>query len=72
MGAAGSETEYKGEILKVPAYFVANAGVSRDFRLLELFFKVENMLDASYETEPGFPMKSRTFRVGVNFRVSAD
>jgi hypothetical protein len=33
---------------------------------------VENLLDASYVTEPGFPMPARTFRVALRLRYQRD
>ncbi|MBN2430655.1 MAG: TonB-dependent receptor [Acidobacteria bacterium] len=67
-----SFADNQGERLRVPAYMIANAGVTRRFEYFDLFAKVENLLDADYVTEPGFPMKSRTFRVGLRLHVDRD
>jgi outer membrane receptor for ferrienterochelin and colicins len=71
-GALGIETLYKDEILTVPDYFVVNAGVTKMFESFEIFLRVENLLDASYVTEPGYPMASRTFRAALRLRYQAN
>ncbi len=56
---------YKDDILTVPDYFILNAGLTKTFGGFEIFARVENLLDASYVTEPGFPMASRQFRIAL-------
>jgi iron complex outermembrane receptor protein len=68
-GAADIETEYDGEILEVSGYIIANAGISRMFEGFEISARVENLSDASYVTEPGFPMPGRTFRAALRLRM---
>lgn len=67
-GAMGIQTEYKDDILTVPDYFTVNAGVTKIVEWFEIFVRVENLLDASYVTEPGFPMPARTFRAALRLR----
>jgi iron complex outermembrane receptor protein len=68
-GALDIQTAYRDDILTVPEYFVLNTGVTKSFRRFEIFARVENLLDASYVTEPGFPMPSRQFRIALRLRV---
>jgi iron complex outermembrane receptor protein len=67
-GALGIQTTYKDDILTVPDYFVLNAGITKTFHVFEIFARAENLLDASYVTEPGFPMPARKFRVALRLR----
>jgi iron complex outermembrane receptor protein len=67
-GGLGSQTYFNDEPLVVPDYFVLNGSVTKTFGRLELSARVENLLDASYVTEPEFPMPSRSFRAVLRFR----
>ncbi len=71
-GALGIETLYKDDILTVPDYFILNAGLTKSFGGFEIFARVENLLDASYVTEPGFPMAARQFRIALRLKASRD
>jgi outer membrane receptor protein involved in Fe transport len=71
IGATQSETEYRDQIITAPGYLIANAGVSRMLGHFELFLNVENLLDKAYATEPGFPMRKRTFRVGLKLKIGS-
>lgn len=52
---------------KIPGYFLLNAALSKRFSRFVAFFKVENLLNRYYITEPGFPMKARTLSIGAKF-----
>lgn len=71
-GALDIQTTYGEDTLEVPDYFVVNAGVTKFFGAYEVFARVENFLDASYVTEPGFPMPARTFRIALRLRYLRD
>lgn len=53
------------DIIDIPGYSLVNASLQKKFGPTVVFFKVENLLDEVYFTEPGFPMKSRTISFGV-------
>ncbi len=67
-----AETLNRDEVLYVPGYLVANAGVSRQFEQFELYAQVDNLLDKAYVTEPGFPMAARAFRFGLRLRLDRE
>ncbi len=52
------------DIVDIPGYTLVNASLQKKLGPVILFIKVENLLDEVYFTEPGFPMKSRTFSFG--------
>jgi iron complex outermembrane receptor protein len=52
------------DIVKIPGYTLVNASLQKKLGSVVLFVKVENLLDEVYFTEPGFPMKARTFSFG--------
>lgn len=66
---SGSEVLLFDEPVEIPDYFVLNGTLTKSFSRLEIFLKAENILDASYVTEPGFPMRSRTVSLGLRFEV---
>jgi iron complex outermembrane receptor protein len=68
-GAMDIETLYDDEVLAVPDYVTANLGLARRFDAFELSARVENLSDASYVTEPGFPMPGRTFRLALRLKM---
>ncbi len=53
----------------VPAYTVAHAIIERAFPLVSLFIKIENLFNAEYMPEPGFPMRARTLLLGLRLRL---
>jgi len=53
----------------VPGYALINAEGRRELGPLELFVRVENLLDHAYATEPGYPMPGRAFLGGVRFSL---
>jgi iron complex outermembrane receptor protein len=67
-GGLGAQTYYDDEVLVVPGYFVVNGGLSKVLGPAEISLQAENLLDASYVTEPGFPMASRSLRAIVRLR----
>jgi iron complex outermembrane receptor protein len=71
-GALDLQTTYNDDILTVPDYFIVNAGVTKRFDVFEIFARAENLLDASYVTEPGFPMPLRTFRIALRLRYQSN
>ncbi|MCK4835228.1 MAG: TonB-dependent receptor [Candidatus Aminicenantes bacterium] len=52
------------DIVNIPGYTLVNASIEKKLGPVVLFFKIENILDESYFTEPGFPMKARTVSFG--------
>ena len=68
LGVSSSEVEIFDDIVRVPRYFVLNAVISKDFSNFNLFLKAENLFNISYLTEPGYPMKGRTFAFGFKYR----
>jgi len=67
-GGLGAQTYYDDEVLVVPDYFVVNGGLSKVLGPIEISVQAENLLDAAYVTEPGFPMASRSLRAIVRLR----
>ncbi len=67
LGVSSSEVMIFNEIVRVPAYFVLNTVLSKDFSNFTVFLKGENLFNTSYVTEPGYPMKGRTIIFGVKF-----
>ncbi len=67
LAVSSSEVKIFEEIVSVPGYFVLNGAFSTDFRNFSIFLKCENLLDASYMTEPGYPMRARTLALGVKY-----
>ena len=66
-------TESNSEDFAMPHYFVANAGI--DYKLLNfkndqliIGFKMNNVLNESYVTQPRKPMPNRNFNMNINFK----
>ena len=55
------------DIIRIPGYFVLNAVFSVQIANFDVFLKAENLLDNSYVTEPGYPMKARAFALGFKY-----
>jgi iron complex outermembrane receptor protein len=53
------------EVIDIPGYTLLNASLQKKLGPMILFVKIENLLDEIYFTEPGFPLKSRTFSFGL-------
>jgi outer membrane cobalamin receptor len=68
MGGLRAQTYYDDEVLVVPDYLVVNGGLSKVLGPAEISIQAENLLDASYVTESGFPMASRSLRAIVRLR----
>jgi iron complex outermembrane receptor protein len=66
---SSAEVEVFGDIIKIPGYFVLNAKLSYEVSSFVLFLKGENLLDSSYVTEPGFPMKARAIALGFKYNI---
>jgi len=72
-GVVVSESEVKMgnappfEVLEVPGYATFHARLEKQIGLVTLYVKGENLLDKEYYTEPGYPMKARTFSLGFDF-----
>ncbi|MBP7866596.1 MAG: TonB-dependent receptor [Acidobacteria bacterium] len=74
-GIAASSARYtasNGSVVRVPGYAVFNASLERKLGLgLGLICKLENVFNKAYVTEPGFPMRARTFTAGIRFNWDA-
>jgi len=70
LGVSSSEVRIFDASVRVPSYFVLNAVLSKHFSSFTLFLKGENLLNVSYVTEPGYPMKGRTVALGVKFSMN--
>jgi len=62
--ASSAEVKIFEEIVRIPGYFVLNTVLSIKFSNYTVFLKGENLFDKYYVTEPGYPMKARTFALG--------
>ena len=69
LAVSSSEVKIFDDRAKVPGYFVLNAILSKSFPKFSFFLKGENLLNRSYVTEPGYPMKARTLAVGLKFNL---
>ena len=67
LGVSTSEVRIVDETIRVPAYFILNAALSKEFLPFTVFLKAENLLNTFYVTEPGYPMKGRTIALGMKF-----
>ncbi len=54
-------------VVTVDPYAVLNASLERGFGEFSVYLKLENLLNHEYWTEPGWPVKARTFTVGARF-----
>ena len=54
-------------VVTVDPYAVLNASLERGFGKFSVYLKLENLLNHEYWTEPGWPVKARTFTVGARF-----
>ncbi|MCJ7680677.1 MAG: TonB-dependent receptor, partial [Candidatus Aminicenantes bacterium] len=68
LAVSRSETSVFEKRVEAPGYAVVHARVSVQLGGFTIFLKGENLLDAVYVTEPGYPMKSRTIALGFRFR----
>ena len=72
-GVVVSESEVKMgdappfEVLEVPGYATFHARLEKKIGMVTIYVKGENILDKEYYTEPGYPMKARTFSLGFDF-----
>ncbi len=53
----------------IDSYTVSNVALERELYKFDIYFKVENLLNREYLTEPGYPMRARTFTVGLRFAL---
>ena len=67
LGVSRSEVNAGADSFRIPGYFILNAILSKSFSNWTVFLKAENLFNKYYITEPGFPMKARTFIVGIKF-----
>jgi len=67
LSLSSSEVEIAEDVLKIPGYFIINGVLSKRFSNFSVFLKAENLFNRYYMTEPGFPMKARTFAIGLEF-----
>ena len=68
--ASSAEVKIFDDIVTIPGYFVLNAVFSVNLSAFTVFVKAENLLDNSYVTEPGYPMKARTLALGFRIKLS--
>ncbi len=64
-----SEILISSNSVSVPGYTVANLSFEKYLRGGSLFFKVENLFNKAYYTEPGYPCVCRRLEAGFTFRV---
>lgn len=69
---SSSELQIGNNIVNIPDYFVLNAILEKSFSHFSLFLKGENLFNKYYTTEPGYPMKSRTFAFGIKVDLKGD
>jgi iron complex outermembrane receptor protein len=67
LAVSSSEVRIFNEIVSVPSYFVLSAVLSKDFSNFTVLLKGENILNVSYATEPGYPMKGRVIALGIRY-----
>jgi outer membrane receptor protein involved in Fe transport len=51
---------------RIPGYFLLNSVLSLSLGRAQVFFKLSNVFNAAYFTEPGFPRPGRTFEAGFS------
>ena len=52
---------------EIPGYVTVHTKLTKTIGNFTIYAKVENILNKAYYSEPGFPMKSRTFSIGFNW-----
>lgn len=57
------------KLFSIPAYETASLIISYEKKSFEFFFKITNVFNKFYYTEPGFPWRARYFEAGLNFDV---
>ena len=67
--SSSAEVKIFDDIVQIPGYFVLNALFSVKITNFDVFLKAENLLDNSYVTEPGYPMKARTLALGFRYNL---
>jgi len=67
LAVSSSEVKIFNEIVSVPSYFVLSTVLSKDFSNFTVLLKAENILNVSYATEPGYPMKGRVVALGIKY-----
>ena len=68
----GSRYYYDRDVndyLKLPDYTLVNLKLSKKIKFLELYFKVNNLLDVNYGRDKGFPCPGRYYEAGLNFSL---
>lgn len=53
------------QVIDIPGYATVNLRLEKRFRHFMIFVLGENLFDADYYSEPGFPMRARGIRFGV-------
>ncbi|MGB8951417.1 MAG: TonB-dependent receptor [Candidatus Aminicenantales bacterium] len=70
--AASSSSWYDysaNTLLNIPSYFSLDALLDLDFKELDIFLKISNVLDHYFYTEPGFPLRGRYIELGVKINI---
>ncbi len=57
------------KLLSIPAYETADLIISYERKSFQLFFKITNIFNKFYYTEPGFPWRARYFEAGLSYDV---
>jgi outer membrane cobalamin receptor len=63
-----SQTVVSGETIIVDGAVVSGMSVEKSFGRFALYVKADNVFDAVYATEPGYPMASRRIEAGFRLR----
>ncbi|MBC7361414.1 MAG: TonB-dependent receptor [Candidatus Aminicenantes bacterium] len=69
--ASDAEILINQTMVQVPAYLVANISFEKNLKTGSLFFKIENLFDKAYYTEPGYPAACRRVEAGFSFRFGS-
>lgn len=68
LATSRSETVVSGATIGVAGAVVSGLSVEKSFGKFALYVKADNLFDAGYVTEPGYPMPSRRLEAGFRIR----
>jgi hypothetical protein len=57
------------EVLRIPGFATFHVRLEKEMGMMTFYVKGENILDKEYITEPGYPLKARTFSLGFDFHL---
>lgn len=73
LGLYGSKSHWfdptTGKVIDIPPYLNLDAVAAYEFRIVEIFIKATNVLNAAFSTEPGFPWRGRFLELGVRLPI---